>query len=69
MDDVMFAAAVVPASPVGSIVVIVAAVLIAAVVIVLARTIFRTDRPTGERSKAEDLLQRVMDDPESFDKK
>jgi tetrahydromethanopterin S-methyltransferase subunit C len=69
MDDVTLAAVPVPAFPVGSIVVIVVAVIIAVVVIVLARTIFRTDRPTGERSKAEDLLQRVMDDPDFLDKK
>ena len=53
----------------GSVIAIVVVVVIAAVVIILARTVFRTDRPKGQPSAAETFLQRVMDDPDSLDKK
>jgi len=53
----------------GSVVAIVIVLVIAAVAIVLARTVFRTDRAKDEPYAAESFLQRIMDDPDSLDKK
>ncbi|HEY4269590.1 MAG TPA: hypothetical protein VGM94_15520 [Galbitalea sp.] len=68
----MFDSPELPASPGiawGSVIAVVVVIVIAAVAIILARTIFRTDRPKGKPSAAETFLQRVMDDPDSLDKK